>query len=301
MKSKIPYLISFILVFLGLFLSYFFKSPYYLIIPALSLIAFFMAKERGAFPLYSVFIISIVNVFVYFGDVKLKLFNDFEIIKVLISIGVFNLLTLILFWVLSNRLDKVEDEPYQEILDKFQKEQASLVEEKSKVNEQLKEYKLEYSQKLAVLRKFVETSYKNNEGFDKELVTIFKNVLKLDSFIFFKFSKQKNSFLKVYDQNVELSEIKKSKFLKWVIEHAVDFPASVKILSRDSMKTNPAFSNILKDKYPIPVLFIPIKNMSRLHGFVMVYNMEAKADNEYRAFASLLSELLSMMASKGVI
>ncbi|PLX15325.1 MAG: hypothetical protein C0601_13170 [Candidatus Muiribacterium halophilum] len=301
MKTKLPYILAIIFTLIAILTSHFLKCPYYINISLLSFCIFFIAKERGAFPQLSFTLLALLNLFVYLADVKLESFDCYEVSSVIISLVVLNIGGIIIFWFMNNKLDKVEDEPYQEILEKFKNEQAELIKEKSKVNEKLKEYKLEYSQKLAVLRKFVESVYKNDEKIEKEMISIFKNVLKLESFIFFKFSKEKNSFLKVYHQEVDLNDVKNSKFLKWVIEHAVDFPPSVKILSKDSMKTNPAFSNVLKDKHPIPILFIPIKNQSRLHGFVMVYDMGDVADNEYRAFAALLSEILSMMASKDII
>jgi transcriptional regulator with GAF, ATPase, and Fis domain len=220
-------------------------------------------------------------------------YSFFTIFSLLIAI---NLVYISIQLFFLKKVKELEDKPTEEAIAKLDKEREEFIKAKAEINHKLKDFKLEMSQKLTIIRKLIENlkdSKDVNEN-RKLFITALKNTLKPKSFIIFFYDKESNSFKKLYDESVEMSEIKSSTLLKWTIERAFNFPANINILDKHTIDKNPEFSKIKDDN--LPEIFIPIKDKNILLGFIIIYKTEESLTNsENKTIAHLLSEIASFL------
>ncbi|MCK9224418.1 MAG: hypothetical protein M0R46_07535 [Candidatus Muirbacterium halophilum] len=282
-------------------------SPYLFILAfILPLTNIYLSAKKISF--FSVLSITTLNTLFYVIDVisqNTKLFgisNDlllkFQNMKIveIISVNIiFNILFIISCSIILNLKFKQEDDFSGDMIKKFQKEKEDFIKDNSDINHRLKDYKLDFSQKLSIIRKLIELGNSNSKESGDAIISVLKNVLDLKNFAFFKFSEKNNSFVKLYDNNVDMSLMKKSSFLKWVLERANNFPSNINILTKEILEKNPEFGTILKSDKNIPDLFIAVKSGIKLHGFILAYDIDKKQDNDFRALAQLVAEILVLI------
>ena len=249
------------------------------------------------------FLIVLFNIIFYVFDVKLDLWSQNYTSEIALSIlAITNILIISVFIFCFNRLAASKNKQMDEIIQKFQQEKTDIVKIESDINQKLKDYKLEFSQKLSVIKKLLESandSTLSEKDLNDNLVSVFKNVLKLKKFIFFKYDEDKNSFIKLHEEMIEVSEIKHSQFLKWVLERSFNFPKDINLLTKDGVDRNPLFTKLVKEDKNFPDLFIPIKKQGNLIGFILSYDTgKNTADNEFKALATMLSEISSLIFKK---
>lgn len=287
-------------ILLGLLLAgVYFISPFF-IIPA-SFIGLLSLLSNSSFTASSITLInmSLVNSIFYFFDVKLELFTQ-KIETCFIIILTYNILNIIFNLISLKYISKKEDAFQKDIIDKFSKEKDEFIKNQSNINHKLKDYKLEMSQKMSIVKKLMQSFINKDKDINDNIISSIKNVLNLEKFIYFTYSKEKNSFVKSHEEYVDISSLKNSLFLRWVIERARNFPANINILTKENISKSPEFSSIYKKDKSIPDIFIPVKNGGTLTAFIIAYTDKKSNDNDFRALAQLLSQTLSFIESSKI-
>ncbi len=293
------------LIFLGILVLcgvlFFFITPFILIPLAFLPLLFIIGNDLKSTASLVLFDFICFNSLFYYSDVIAEKHTDHSVMIMFGIILSFNLITALCGFIgISKNIDRFTANS-EALIKRLNEEKIEMVSENSDINHVLKDYKLDFSQKISIIRKLLQLSNQGEKDILKDIVTTLKNVLGLKKFIFFRYSKKKNSFVKVHEEYVDLSEIKHSPFLKWVISRALNFPSGISLLTKESMQKNPEFSSITSNDKNLPELFLPVKSKNTLKGFLLAYEFDNNADNEYRALAQLISEVLNSMVQRDLL
>ncbi|MGM0608785.1 MAG: hypothetical protein ACQESP_10245 [Candidatus Muiribacteriota bacterium] len=286
-----------------------FHGIYYLL---LMLPAALLLKYKDS--CYSIFLttalaLTLLNSGVYIFDVRFKRFLEYSPLEIFILTLLINLFIISAGYLFFKKIKEEEDRNLDELADKFNKERQAILEKENEMNHKIKDYKLDFSQKISIIRKLIE-NYNNDEKnlipneLDEDIISLIKNVLKLQKFVFLKYSNEKNQYINVHEEDMFLSDIKTSKFLRWLLDRAFNFPDNINLLTKETMEKNPLFTQIIKKDKHLPEIFIPVKSGSKLSAFIIAYkdedeeNTTKKIDNEFRALATLIGEIISLVYNK---